>query len=156
MKIAFIGAGSVGFTRKLCADILAVQEFNEIEICLEDINGSNLDLIYHVLDQDIKANNLSNVKLTKTTEQRKAVEIWGGSCDPSLNLPPVSATPSEVQRQASVSSALETYVDEMSNRFVMGLEPLDNFDQFVNRIKSMNLDEAIALYQAALDRYYKR
>ena len=74
MKIAFIGAGSVGFTRKLCADILAVPEFQESEICLEDISASNLDLIYHVLDKDIKANKLGKVKLTKTTNQKKAVD----------------------------------------------------------------------------------
>jgi alpha-galactosidase len=74
MKIAFIGAGSVGFTRKLAADILTVPELREIEICLEDIDASNLELIYNVLDRDIKANKLGGVKLTKTTEQKKAAE----------------------------------------------------------------------------------
>jgi len=74
MKIAFIGAGSVGFTRRLCADILAVKEFNDVEICLEDISAQNLDLIYQVLDQDIKSNNLAKVKFTKTTDQKKAIE----------------------------------------------------------------------------------
>ncbi|MDR2375264.1 MAG: hypothetical protein LBD96_02380, partial [Treponema sp.] len=39
MKIAFIGAGSVGFTRRLVADILTVPELQEIEICLEDISA---------------------------------------------------------------------------------------------------------------------
>jgi alpha-galactosidase len=74
VKIAFIGAGSIGFTRKLVADILSVPEFHEIEICLEDIVSFNLDLIYQVLERDIKANNLSKVKLSKTTDQKKAIE----------------------------------------------------------------------------------
>ena len=74
MKIAFIGAGSVGFTRRLTADILTVPELRDIEICLEDIDAGNLDLIYHVLDQDIKANKPGSVKLTKTTDQKKAIE----------------------------------------------------------------------------------
>jgi alpha-galactosidase len=74
MKIAFIGAGSVGFTRKLAADILTVPEFREIEICLEDIDASNLDLIFNVLDRDIKANKFGKVKLTKTGDQKKAIE----------------------------------------------------------------------------------
>ncbi|MCL2472805.1 MAG: alpha-glucosidase/alpha-galactosidase, partial [Treponema sp.] len=74
MKIAFIGAGSVGFTRRLTADILAVPEFQDSEICLEDINEYNLELIYQVLDKDIKANGLKAVKLTKTLDQKKAVE----------------------------------------------------------------------------------
>ena len=74
MKITFIGAGSVGFTRKLVADILTVPELREIEICLEDISEPNLELIYHVLDRDIKENKLAKVKLTKTTDQKKAIE----------------------------------------------------------------------------------
>jgi len=32
MKITFIGAGSIGFTRKLIADILIVPAFHELEI----------------------------------------------------------------------------------------------------------------------------
>ncbi|AEF81400.1 alpha-glucosidase/alpha-galactosidase [Leadbettera azotonutricia] len=74
MKIAFIGAGSVGFTRKLAADILTVPELRDTEICLQDISAANLEMIYHVLDRDIKANKLGKVKLTKTTEQKKAIE----------------------------------------------------------------------------------
>jgi len=74
MKIAFIGAGSVGFTRRLTADILTVPEFKDCEICLEDIDEKNLELIYHVLEKDIKANNLDKVKLTKTTDQKKSIE----------------------------------------------------------------------------------
>ncbi|MCL2722062.1 MAG: alpha-glucosidase/alpha-galactosidase [Treponema sp.] len=74
MKITFIGAGSVGFTRRLTADILTVPEFGTSEICLQDINSFNLDLIYQVLDMDIKANKLDKVKLVKTTDQKKAIE----------------------------------------------------------------------------------
>ncbi|MDR2785543.1 MAG: alpha-galactosidase, partial [Treponema sp.] len=74
MKIAFIGAGSVGFTRKLAADILTVPEFQEIEICLEDIDASNLELVFNVLDRDIKSNKLDKVKLTRTADQKKAIE----------------------------------------------------------------------------------
>jgi alpha-galactosidase len=44
-KICIIGAGSVGFTKKLCSDILRVPEFENIEIALTDINEHNLDMI---------------------------------------------------------------------------------------------------------------
>ncbi len=36
-KLTIIGAGSVGFTKKLCADLLKVPEFEDIEIALTDI-----------------------------------------------------------------------------------------------------------------------
>ena len=44
-KIAIIGAGSVGFTKKLVSDMLKVPEFAGIEIALTDINAHNLDMI---------------------------------------------------------------------------------------------------------------
>lgn len=37
-KVAFIGAGSIGFTRGLLADLLTVPEFGNIEIAFTDIN----------------------------------------------------------------------------------------------------------------------
>ncbi|MDR2303672.1 MAG: alpha-glucosidase/alpha-galactosidase, partial [Treponema sp.] len=74
MKIAFIGAGSVGFTRRLVADILTVPEFRDVEIALMDIDASNLDMIYHVLERDIAANGLDRVWLAKTTDRREALQ----------------------------------------------------------------------------------
>ncbi len=38
----------------------------------------------------------------------------------------------------------------------MGTEPLANFDKFANTIKQMGIDDAIAVEQAALDRYNQR
>jgi len=38
----------------------------------------------------------------------------------------------------------------------MGMEPLDNFDQYVEQIKKMNIQRAIDIYQAALERYNNR
>ena len=44
-KIAFIGAGSIGFTRQLVRDILSVPEFHDIKIAFTDINERNLDMV---------------------------------------------------------------------------------------------------------------
>ncbi len=72
-KIAFIGAGSVGFTRGLVRDLLSVPEFNDLEIALMDINEQNLDMVAQLLERDIKHNGLDQVELTRTTDQREAV-----------------------------------------------------------------------------------
>jgi alpha-galactosidase len=74
IKIAFIGAGSVGFTRKLCADLLAVPAFEEIEFHFMDISVHNLDLIHQVVQRDIEANHLPRVRLHKTTIRKQALE----------------------------------------------------------------------------------
>lgn len=74
-KIAFIGAGSVGFTRTLTRDLWKVPEFagSKIEIALHDISKSNLSRIQQILEKDRKANKLP-CKITATTQRRKALE----------------------------------------------------------------------------------
>lgn len=71
-KIAFIGAGSIGFTRGLLRDILSVPEFSEIEIAFTDISQKNLDMVTRLCQRDIDENGL-NVKIHSTTERKEAL-----------------------------------------------------------------------------------
>jgi alpha-galactosidase len=70
-KIAFIGAGSIGFTRGLLADILAVPEFRDIEVAFTDINQHNLDMVTRLCQRDIDANGLP-IKIQATLDRREA------------------------------------------------------------------------------------
>ena len=72
-KIAIIGAGSVGFTKKLFTDILCVPEFKDIEFALTDVSEHNLKMIKAILDRIVEANNLPT-RVTATTNRRKAIE----------------------------------------------------------------------------------
>lgn len=72
LKIAIIGAGSVGFTRTLVRDILCVPELRDIEFALTDINEHNLTMIREILDRVIAANNLPT-RITATTDRREAL-----------------------------------------------------------------------------------
>lgn len=47
------------------------------------------------------------------------------------------------------------YVREMTIKFVSGVEPLENFDVFVNQLKKLGVDEAVKVRQAQYDRYLK-
>lgn len=71
IKIAFIGAGSIGFTRKLLSDILTVPELRDIEVAFTDINPHNLDMVYQLCQRDIDANGL-NIKIQATLDRREA------------------------------------------------------------------------------------
>ena len=42
LKIAMIGAGSIGFTRRLMGDLLTVPEFSETTFAFTDINSCKL------------------------------------------------------------------------------------------------------------------
>lgn len=70
-KIAFIGAGSIGFTRGLLTDILSVPELQEIEVAFTDINPHNLDMVYQLCQRDIEANGLK-IKIQATLDRREA------------------------------------------------------------------------------------
>ena len=72
-KITIIGAGSVGFTKKLCCDILKVPEFEDIEIALTDINAHNLDMIAQIIRRIVSVNGLKT-RVTATTDRRRALE----------------------------------------------------------------------------------
>ena len=71
MKIAFIGAGSIGFTRRLLADILTVPELQHAEIAFTDINAHNLDMVTQLCQRDIEANGL-DIKIHATLNRREA------------------------------------------------------------------------------------
>jgi alpha-galactosidase len=71
-KIAFIGAGSIGFTRKLLFDILSVPEFQGIEVAFTDISEDNLRMVTALCQRDIDSNGLK-IKVQSTTDRREAV-----------------------------------------------------------------------------------
>lgn len=73
IKIAMIGAGSIGFTRRLVQDILAVPELADSTFSLMDISKENLDRVTQLVKRDIKENNLP-AKVLSTTNRRKALE----------------------------------------------------------------------------------
>jgi alpha-galactosidase len=73
LKITIIGAGSIGFTKKLCQDLLKVPEFAEVEFALTDINPHNLDLVTRIIRRMVEVNNLP-AKVTATTDRRQALE----------------------------------------------------------------------------------
>ena len=56
-KIAFIGAGSFGFTRNLVKDILSFPAFRDAQIALMDINPERLDYITRAVKRIVEAGN---------------------------------------------------------------------------------------------------
>ena len=90
-----------------------------------------------------------------TPQQQKSQEYWDPA-DKSLLLPSITLTSDESSRYSSVMSEINTYVEEMFTKFVMGKESFDNFDTFVNNIKKLKIEDAIQIQQDAVDRYDQR
>lgn len=74
MKIAFIGAGSLGFTRKIVSDLLTVPELrHRLDIRFTDISRRNLDMVYRLVRRDMEANRVRS-RLSATLDRREALE----------------------------------------------------------------------------------
>ncbi|RAP75201.1 extracellular solute-binding protein [Paenibacillus montanisoli] len=88
-------------------------------------------------------------------EQKKALEVWS---QPTVErkMPLVTPTQEESGKFASVMTDIQTYRDEMLLKFIMGAEPIENFDKYVKKIQSMGIEDAIQIQQAALERFNKR
>lgn len=71
-KIAFIGAGSIGFTRGLLRDLLSVKEFSDVEVAFTDIDKKNLEMVTQLCQRDIDANHLK-IRIQATTDRRAAL-----------------------------------------------------------------------------------
>lgn len=73
-KVTFIGAGSIGFTRGLLADIQSVNEFRQnVEISFTDINPDNLRMVTELCQRDIDENGV-DIRIEATLDRRKALK----------------------------------------------------------------------------------
>ena len=87
-KIAFIGAGSFGFTRSLVRDILSFPAFQDATIALMDIDPERLDAIYRACKR-IAEEGKYPAKIVATTDRVEALTgadgvittILQGGCD---------------------------------------------------------------------------
>ncbi len=83
--------------------------------------------------------------------------VWDTNNDYSYSFPAgVTLNEEEKGVYGDYYGDIETYVNEMTVKFIMGLEPLENLDSFVETLRSLGVDEVINAYQTAYDRYMAR
>ncbi|MFC3798247.1 extracellular solute-binding protein [Cohnella sp. GCM10012308] len=85
-------------------------------------------------------------------EQSEAMAVWADA-DHSKDLPGSLLSADEQAKFASIMTDLNTYNSEMTNKFIMGQEPLSKFDDYVKTLKQLGIEEAIKLNQGAYDRF---
>lgn len=88
-------------------------------------------------------------------DQKNAVEVWSNATDGLYNIPRqgVNTTTKETEEYNRIYSDIDTYMDETFSKFVVGDLSLDQFDSFVDQLKTMGIEDCIAIQQAAYDRY---
>ena len=88
--------------------------------------------------------------------QKKSLDVWATPDGKVKAAPPLALSAEETQEYSAIMTDIKTYADEFKLKFIMGTEPLENFPQYVENIKNMNLDRAIEIQQAAYDRFCER
>jgi len=71
IKIAMIGAGSIGFTRRLMRDILTVPELRDTHFAFTDISQANLDMVTQLCQRDLQSSGVT-ARIDSTLDRRAA------------------------------------------------------------------------------------
>jgi len=72
VKVAMIGAGSIGFTRRLVSDVLSVPELADTEFRFMDISAENLRMVTNLTRKMIADNGLP-ATIVDTMDRREAI-----------------------------------------------------------------------------------
>ena len=119
---------------------------------------SNLIWKYRIHDgADIRDEHNSNPLITAEGSYSGDIrDYWTKNMDSTLTMPPVTFTPEEAAREGELGTILSTMRNEYFSKIIMGQLPVDAYDEFLANAKAQGMDEFIALWQAALDRYNAR
>ncbi len=72
-------------------------------------------------------------------------------------MPSVTLTTEESETCTGMASDIETYVEECAVKFIIGDMDIETqWDEYLEKLDAMKIDDCIAIYQDALDRYNSR
>lgn len=91
-----------------------------------------------------------------TDEQKEALSKWSDNNAKNYKLPRITIGAEEVGEYSSLFSDIKTYRDEMTIKFVVGSEPLENFDKYLNTLNSMGIERLTQIIQNAVNEYNSR
>lgn len=87
--------------------------------------------------------------------QMEAVETWG-QASADLIVPTLTPTMEESATFADIMSQVNTYLDEMVGKYIMGLIDTAEYDTMVENCKKMGIEQALGIENAAYARYLAR
>src|SRR5699024_11444180 len=99
------------------------------------------------LVQDIEKEEPSETVVFTEAETKEKMDPYG-----EVPFPKVYLTPDEQKEINTIEMDLESYVEQMEAKFITGVEPISNWENYVETIEGMNIDRYIEIYQDAYDR----
>lgn len=98
-------------------------------------------------------------QLSQFPQQKQALQSWtkwSKEATEANTRVYENLTTEENARIAPLMTEINTYRDEMFLKWVMGQQPLDNFEQYRQQLQKMGMDEVLKIRQAAYDRFVKK
>lgn len=85
-----------------------------------------------------------------------AISTWAEGNDRAYNMPPVEYPEGLSDEYNNIMGEINTYKDQMILKFIMGVESIDGFDDYVQVLRDMGLDRALEIQSEALALYHAR
>ena len=91
-------------------------------------------------------------------QQRNCLDVWQDNFKEreKHSVVPVTLAVEDSQEAADILAELNTHKSTMRAKFITGVEPMENFDAYVEKAKTMGLDRLLEIYNEALKRYNNR
>lgn len=121
-----------------------------------DVALGRYAMVSQRLDAGVKDDMVEAVRMWNYQSQIDASEVWNATDFTARYPQAVYLTPDEASELSNILSDITTYRDENVVRFIVGSEPLENYDKFVETVQKMNIERAIEIKQAAYDRLQAR
>lgn len=92
----------------------------------------------------------------KLPQQKNAWKVWSNTNAKEHAMPTMYPTQKDTEEYAKIVVAIDTYNHEMIPKFVMGVEPISNYDDYVQQLRQRGIDTLIRIHQDAYNMYLER
>ena len=89
-------------------------------------------------------------------QQKQAWEVWSDTNAHNHIMPYLYMNEEEAGEIAKLTNSINTYESEMIIKFIMGIEPIENYDKYLAELEARGLSKVLAAQQKAYERYLVR
>lgn len=92
----------------------------------------------------------------KLDSQKTAWKNWQETKESEHKLPYIYLEQSRLDEYARLQTDVDTYTNEMTLKFIMGVEPLEKYDEFLSNLESRGVKTVLEITQNAYDKALER
>ena len=85
--------------------------------------------------------------------QREAWDLWMDTDSKKYQIPYVLAESDNLGEHGRLSRAVDQYAQEMLVKFILGTEPIGNFDLYIEELYKLGLGDLLQIKQSAYEKY---